>query len=233
VAQEPEGGDPLSIFVLGDSMIAGGFGLYLAQSLARDHGFDVHRHGKSSTGLARPDFYDWMKQAKALVAEGVPDVSIVMFGGNDVQGLYMGRDEDKKRQWIRWPEDGWEQEYARRVVEFCDILQPAQQHIFWIGLPIMRPEKFRARCAKVNTIFRAEMAIRKNATFVDTWDLLAAEDGNYTDRIVIEPPSEDDAKKRPKKIRVRAGDGIHLSPMGAHVLEAHVLERIVPMLEKM
>jgi hypothetical protein len=222
--------EPLSILLLGDSMIAGGFGLFLGQSLERDHGFAVHRHGKSSTGLARPDFYDWMEQARELVAEHPHDVAIVMFGGNDVQGLYMGRGEDRKREWIRWPEDGWSQEYARRVDEFTDILQPSGQQVFWIGLPIMRPEKFRARCHKVNIIYRAEMAIRPNALFIDTWRVLADENGEYADKIVLDPSAE---ARKPKKVRVRAGDGIHLSPAGAHYLEAYVLGRLVPVLEKM
>lgn len=222
--------EPASVLVAGDSMIAGGFGLFLAQSLSKEHGYSVVRHGKSSTGLARPDFYNWMKQAKALVADGVPDASLVMFGGNDVQGLYMGRDENRKRTWVRWPDEGWAEEYARRVVEFCDILQPGDQQIVWIGLPIMRPEKFRLRCEKVNTIYRAEMAIRRNATFIDTWRVLADEDGDYADRIVLEPAAEG---KRAKMVRVRAGDGIHLSPAGAHHLEAYVLQRLLPILEKL
>ena len=59
--------------------------------------------------MARPDFFNWTKEAKALVKDRKPDATVLMFGGNDVQGLYMGKGE-----WIRWGEEGWNDEYARR-----------------------------------------------------------------------------------------------------------------------
>lgn len=214
------------VLIAGDSMIAGGFGVFLEQALRKDYNYDVTRRGKSSTGLARPDFFNWIKEGERLVERGPYDLSIVMFGGNDVQGLYMGRDT-----WIRWPDPGWAEEYARRVNALCDILAPTGQYIYWVGLPIMRPEKFRSRCEKVNGIYRTEMAERPGATFIDTWGLLADEDGNYADRIALEPPA--DAGVRPKRVRVRAGDGIHLSPAGAHHLKAYVLQFLLPVLSLM
>lgn len=221
-SEETEAAGGPKILIVGDSMIAGGFGLFLARTLAKDHGYAVHRHGKSSTGLARPDFFDWIREAKRLVKEQFqPDVSVVMFGGNDVQGLYMGKGE-----WIRWNEPGWAEEYAKRVNAFCDVLAPEGQRIYWVGMPVMRPAKFHHRVQRVNTIFRAEMAIRKGATFVDTWDVLADDNGEYADRIVLHPPEDPEA--RAKRVRVRAGDGIHLSVAGAHHLKDHVLKTLLP-----
>lgn len=216
------------VLIVGDSMIAGGFGLYLERALRDEHQLEVLRRGKSSTGLARPDFFDWIAEAKRLVESFTPDVSVVMFGGNDVQGLYMGKGE-----WIRWHEPGWNEEYARRINAFCDVLAPAGQRIYWVGMPVMRPPKFHERVQRVNTIFRAEMAIRPHAEFIDIWWLLSDQDGNYADRIHLEPPSTEPAApgkkpKKPKRVRVRAGDGIHLSPAGAHHLARHVRSIIVP-----
>lgn len=212
------------VLIAGDSMVAGGFGVFLEQALRKDHQYQVVRRGKSSTGLARPDFFNWLKEAERIVAaQGPSDVTVLMFGGNDVQGLYMGKDT-----WIRWHDEGWEAEYARRVNALCDILAPSQQYIYWVGLPIMRPEKFRRRCEKVNGIYRDEMAQRAGATFIDTWALLADEEGAYADRIVLDPPADPSA--RAKRVRVRAGDGIHLSPAGAHRLKHHVLQFLLPVL---
>jgi hypothetical protein len=221
----PQGGT--RVLVLGDSMIAGGFGLYLARALGEDRGYDVTRRGKSSSGLARPDFFDWLAEAKRLVGDTPYDATVVMFGGNDVQGLHMGKSE-----WVRWEDEGWSEEYARRVNALADIVAPAGQQLFWIGMPVMRPSKFHARVQRVNTIYRAEMAIRPNALFVDIWSVLADEDGEYSDHIYIprdEGPDEEDpdaAKPKRKKVLVRAGDGIHLTVAGAHHLTAHV-EQVV------
>jgi uncharacterized protein len=211
------------ILIVGDSMIAGGFGLFLARELGKEHGYPVHRRGKTSSGLARPDFFDWMKEGKRLQEEHAPDVCVVMFGGNDVQGLYMGKGE-----WVVWHDPEWPAEYARRVVAFCDVIAPTGQTIFWVGMPVMRPPKFHKRVQRVNKIFRAEMALRKNAYFVDAWPVLADENGEYADRIPLEPPQEGE---RVKKVRVRAGDGIHLSTKGAEHLKDHVLGVMLPQLE--
>jgi len=199
------------ILILGDSMIAGAVGLFLEKALRKHHGYDVQRRGKSSTGLARPDFFSWPKEAATQVAAFPPDAVICMFGGNDVQGLWLSRGK-----WVTWPEPGWPAEYARRVNAFADIVAPNGEPLFWIGMPVMRPEKFHLRVQRVNTIYRAEMAIRPGGRFIDIWSLLADEDGNYADRLDI------DDVPGGKTERVRAGDGIHLSVAGARRVEAHV-----------
>ncbi|MBC8069168.1 MAG: DUF459 domain-containing protein [Deltaproteobacteria bacterium] len=203
------------MLVLGDSMIAGGFGVFLERALEKDYALPCKRAGKSSSGLARPDFYDWHEVTAAIVSAWQPEASVVMFGGNDVQGLYMGKGE-----WIRWQDDGWDEEYAKRIDALCDLLAPAGQKIFWVGMPVMRPTKFHERVKRVNVIYRARMAAREGATFIDAWDVLADPDGNYADKIAI--GTNDDGTPG-KKVRVRAGDGIHLSPAGANVLRDHVL----------
>jgi len=209
------------ILLLGDSMIAGGFGIYLADELKED-GYAVERAGKSSTGLARPDFFDWKKEARSRVETFAPNASIIMFGGNDVQGLYMG-----KGQWIRWHEDGWAGEYGRRIGALCDILAPAGERLFWVGMPVMRPPKFHTRVQRINTIARAQMRSRPGGLFIDTWRVLADEDGAYADHIYVEQGAKADGSPARKKVRVRASDGIHLTREGAHLLKAHVREIVV------
>jgi hypothetical protein len=210
-ADEPAAPAKKKILLLGDSMIAGAIGLFLENGLRKLHGYEVRRKGKSSTGLARPDFFHWPKEARAQVEAFPPDAVVAMFGGNDVQGLWMGKGE-----WITWPEPSWSGEYARRVVEFADIVAPGGRPLFWIGMPVMRPEKFHVRVQRVNTIYRAEMAIRPGGHFIDIWRLLADERGRYTDRLDV------DGVPGGKSERVRAGDGIHLSVAGARRVEAHV-----------
>lgn len=224
-ARTARAADGPKILVVGDSMIAGGFGVFLERALKKEYALPVLRKGKSSSGLARPDFHDWHEAAAEIVKGWKPTASVVMFGGNDVQGLYMGRsgrasDRGDRAEWIRWNDDGWDEEYGRRIDAFSEIIAPAGERIFWVGMPVMRPTKFHARVQRVNMIYRARMAARSGATFVDAWDVLADENGAYADKIAI-GTNEDGTPG--KKIRVRAGDGIHLSPAGANVLRDHVL----------
>lgn len=211
------------LLMLGDSMIAGGFGLFLAQDLEREHGYTVDRRGKSSTGLARPDFYDWIRVGAAARAEAKPDAVLCMFGGNDGQGLYMGRHEKKGRtvsKWIRYGKPGWDPEYRRRINRFADVVTAAGERLIWVGMPPMRLDRLHERVDHMNDIFAAEMAIRPNARFVPIWDVLS-KDGEYTDRLEIDGT----------RTRIRTGDGIHISSAGAHYLADFVRPHVVRLMD--
>lgn len=201
------GTDP--ILLVGGSAIAGALGLYLEQRLEKG-GFDVHRKAKSSSGLARPDFYDWPKQGSTLYRTVKPGAAIVLFGGNDGQGLFMGK--NASNPWIRWGEPGWVDEYSRRVRALADAVAPGGEPLFWLGMPVVRPPKLRARVERMNEIYRDAMSKRANRHFVDLWRVLANRDGTYTKFLQV-------GKKR---VQVRADDGVHLSRAGANVVVDHV-----------
>lgn len=205
------------ILMIGDSMIAGGFGLFLAEDLEREHGYEVDRRGKSSTGLARPDFHDWIEVGGAARAEAKPSAVVCMFGGNDGQGLYMGRNAEP--EWIRYGEPEWTPEYRRRINAFADAVTAGGEWLFWIGMPQMRLERLHDRVGHMNTIYAAEMAIRPNARFVPIWDVLA-HDGKYSDHVTIAG----------KRTRVRTGDGVHITSAGAHYLADFVRPHIADVL---
>jgi hypothetical protein len=164
-----------------------------------------------SSGLARPDFFDWFEEARRLMGRFEHQVGIVLFGGNDVQGLYVARG-----RWIRWHEPTWAQEYARRVGYFAELMSAGGQRLYWVGMPIVRSERFRRRIDRVNSVYRTVMEGRPNARFLDTWGVLADGSGGYTDHLRLPSPGGT------HKIRVRAEDGIHLTTAGARILSAHL-----------
>jgi hypothetical protein len=212
----PARADAPRILMIGSSTMAGGFGLYLGQDLEREHGCVIDRRGIPSTGLARPDFHDWIKAGAAARAEFQPDIVLCLFGGNDGQGLYMGR--RAAEEWIRWGEPGWIPEYRRRVNAFADAVAPASERLVWIGMQQVRAEQLRTRVAIMNEVFETEMSLRPNARYVDTWGALS-DDGKYSDHMTVAG----------KRVRVRTGDGVHVTPGGAHVLADHVRPFVVAM----
>jgi hypothetical protein len=204
------------ILIVGDSMIAGAIGIHLQRRLKKEYGLDVRRHGKSSSGLSRPDFYDWMEVGTELREEFAPDAVVVMFGGNDAQGLYMGRKADPK--WIRYPDrEPWDEEYRRRVDAFAEAMGAGGAKIFWIGMPVMKPTRLHERMQHLNGIYRAQMKARPNAEFIDIWASLAGPDGEYVDRLEVGGQRE----------RVRAHDGVHVAGPGAALLTDQIAPLIV------
>ena len=200
------------VLIVGGSTMEGGLGLFLERHL-EESGYPVERRGKKSSGLARPDYFDWPREAARLHGSFSPDVSVVMFGGNDGMGLYMGKKADPK--WIRPDDEAWDLEYRRRVAALADILAPGSEQLIWIGMPAVEDAKLNGRVKRMNVAFEAEMSARANGHYLDTWPLLT-DDGKYTARIQLEG----------KRVRVRAPDGVHLTPAGAKYLVEHVAERI-------
>lgn len=212
--KEAQNPDAKRVLILGDSMIAGAFGLFLQRALHRRMGATVERKGKSSSGLARPDFYDWLQIGPPLAKSFVPDATVVMFGGNDCQSLRTGVDKDAG--WIPWGKPKWEQDYRRRIREFCDRVAPVGTRLFWIGMPVMGHERLHGRVKWINTVFLDEMNKRAQSEFVDIWKTMANRKGQYTDKLRVNG----------KLTKVRAGDGIHLTVKGAH----HLVDAVAPRL---
>jgi len=203
--------EPPMVLIVGGSTMGGALGMYMAKRLEKQ-GYRAHRRAKGSSGLARPDFFDWPKEAAKLYETHSPDAAVVMFGGNDGQGLYMGRKADPK--WIRWHEEGWSDEYSRRIEAFADAIAPGNEHLFWIGMPPMRSSKLDGRIRRMNGLFRAALATRPNAHFIDTCSFMSGPKGGYTSHAVVDG----------KRVLVRAGDGVHLSGHGATL----IIDRVIP-----
>ena len=203
------------ILVLGGSTIHTALGKYLESSLS-DGGFSTRRHAKSSSGLARPDFYDWHAEAQRYVSRFTPDATVGMFGGNDGQALFMG--DDARPKWIKWEDAAaWKAEYERRVEAFASLIAPAGEQIFWMGMPEMKSNRLDNRMERVNGIYEAVMNGMQNGHYLSTRGLMPGARG-YTEFAKIDG----------KEVRVRAQDGVHYSLHGARV----VAEAIVPAIAK-
>ncbi len=205
----PTADDPLRLYIGGDSVVrdAGESFLRLA---ADDKGLRTALHYEIATGLSRPDVFDWPSTLVGDAAALHPEVALLMFGGNDAQGI-VGPDGEVFGQ---VDSRGWRAEYGRRVGGVMDALQADDRIIFWIGQPPMRDAGFDRRITVINEVVEAEAADRPWVTFVDTAAVLGGPDGGYVDRL---PGIDED---------LRQDDGIHLSRAGADLLAQHLLSLI-------
>ena len=69
-----------------------------------------------STGLVRPDFFNWPAQLQSQVKAFDPGAVAVMFGANDNQPLQTASGEIHQ-----FGSDGWKKEYRKRVE---DVIAP-------------------------------------------------------------------------------------------------------------
>src|SRR5206468_4324206 len=111
----PTASNPLRVVVGGDSL-AQGIGTF-AERVLRPNLAQVFRQGRISTGLSRPDYFDWPYQMRQIVDRARPDLTIVMLGENDGQSL-VDRDGNTVAQ-TGTPE--FPLAYADRVRRFAKI----------------------------------------------------------------------------------------------------------------
>jgi uncharacterized protein len=208
---------PPSFFVavIGDSL-----GEELAQGLATALGdrpeVAVLRDAKEDSGLVRDDFYDWPKVAHDLVTSGQKiNVAVMMIGSNDHQTLHdaTGSYDPGTPQ--------YQQMYAARVAALSKVFHDAKIPLIWVGLPIMKSNRFSTEMQALNDMYR-QNASQNGATYVDTWDDFVDDGGDFSSY----GPDVDG-----QVVRLRALDGIHFTKAGALKLASFVEAQIREILD--
>lgn len=206
----PAAGAPLRLWVGGDSL-AIRFGESLVR-IADDSGMiDARLDARISTGLARPDYFDWPQELARVTGENDPDIMVMLFGSNDSQGIM-----DPAGEVFRAHSEGWQAEYRRRVAQTMDMVAAPDRLVVWVGLPPMRDGDFSARLAEIDRIYREEADHREGVIYVDTWRLFSDNGGHYIAYL-------DDGGN---VAQVREPDGVHLTRAGGDRLADAVMQAI-------
>jgi uncharacterized protein len=200
-------GDRYRVVVVGDSL---GDGLWsgLYRAFEDDATLEFINRSKPSTGFARPDSYDWTKEAGELLKTETYQIAIVMFGANDAQPIKSGKD------WLKVGSEGWREIYGQRVEALIKKLRASNIAVYWVGLPIMRSPGQNSDAEVLNEVYR-EKAFINGAKFIDTWNGFTDEGGRYS---AYGPDMTGQVK------RLRADDGVHFTMRG-YLKLAHFVEK--------
>lgn len=207
----PTQANPLRVWVGGDS-VAGFFGFGLDDLASSIGTVAAHSHYQTSTGLSRPDYYDWPAHLEDDMRAYDPEVVVFLVGANDDQPLEVGNQVND------FGSDGWKAEYARRVGSVMDRLLMEHRMVVWVGQPVMRAADFDAHMQLMNSIYREEAATRPGVVFFDSRPVLSDAGGGYRPYL----PDGSGAMTL-----MRAGDGIHLTPAGGRRLARAVLDAVL------
>ncbi len=201
---------PLRLLIIGDSM-AQATGPSIKNLSEEADVIKAKLDYKVSSGLSRPDFFDWPQYMIDQLVDVDPDAIVVIFGANDAQDFkYKGRV-------VRLGSPSWRRAYQDRVGEAMEILTRNSRRVYWIGNPIMREDYFSERMAMINELYEAEAPLHPGVHFVKTWDLLVDSKGRYAEYLRGEDGD---------LTLVRGADGIHLTRAGADLVAAHILETV-------
>jgi hypothetical protein len=206
------------VLIAGDSD-AGTFAPYLDRLLGDTDLVDTTLDYKVSSGLARPDYFDWNTRLRQQVPHVDPDIVVITFGGNDAQGLLDATGAVVAFQPLPDSDNAeWRAEYGKRVGEVMDFLVEDGRTVIWVGIPNDDNPDVTFRMQVQDETAKAEAAKRPAIVFIDTWKRFSGRAGGWAE-YVIDP--RDGVGKD-----VRADDGFHLNETGAEILALDIAEAI-------
>lgn len=208
--------EPYKVLLLGDSLAATGFGVILQKQLDAHPHVRCYRKAKSATGLARPDFFDWMAEGKRQVDLRDPDLVVVVLGGNDGQDLTNKRGTGKR---VRWDTDDWGGAYKGRVSAFLEELtDDGQRRVLWLGLPTMGQRGLEKKLQLIRGLQEQAIAdLGDQGDYLETSQFLTDDEGELLRDVKI--------GKRTR--RLREDDGVHFTMPGSQYFADQVYPEIL------
>ncbi len=209
---KPYAGHPMHLYIAGDSM-AGIPGMALV-NLAKDTRLiKPLLDYRISTGLVRPDFFNWPLQLKQQVKAFDPGAVVVMWGANDNQGV-----ETSTGKVYQFGSKGWQKEYRKRIEDVIAILfAGGVRRIYWVGQPIMPDASYDRQIRLMNDLFESVAAGHAGVRYIDAYSVLSTGSGGYSQYLKDEQGETQ---------QVREADGEHLTYAGGMRLAREVMAAI-------
>lgn len=199
--------DPARVLVIGDSL-AQGFGIFLDRRVKeRKLAAVVTNKGRTSTGLARSDFYDWPAAFSQLASAMRPDVVVAHFGANDNQSIVLPTGN------IRNSSEDWNKTYRDQIARILDIAAQNQAVVYLIGPAPDRGSSLNAHLTRINPLFQAE-ASAVQAIYFPLNPFSAGANGEYVKTAPVNG----------RVTTIRSGDGSHFTGVGYYLVADKLLE---------
>jgi len=189
------------VYAIGSSTLGSYLGSYLERDLPAA-GFRVRKWPKASSGLARPDFHDWLARVPEIIKQWKPDAFIISLGTNDFQPI------KTKKGWIKLNHmAAWKAEYARRVDQMLSLTGAHGRPVVWVGPGVFDQPRARKMARIVNDIVDARIKAFKGTAFhVDIYSKLVPK-GTHPLKTI---------KSGKRRRAVFSKDGIHMSRAGIY-----------------
>jgi hypothetical protein len=208
---KPFKGHPMHLYIAGDSMM-GLPGMALVNLSNKTKLIKPKLDYHISTGLVRPDFFNWPAQVQQQVKTFDPGAVAVMFGANDNQAVQAANGKI-----YQFGEDGWKKEYRKRVEDMVGLLfQDGVRRVYWIGQPIMPSSSYNSQIQLMNGIYQGVAKDIFGVHYIDTYSLLS-KNGAYSQYLTGVDG---------ETVQAREQDGEHLTYAGGLIVAQAVLDEV-------
>jgi uncharacterized protein len=185
------------VLVVGDEL-AGGLGAGMTRLAETEVGIEIVNRFNESSGLARPEVYDWAAAIPKITADKPVDAIVVLVGVNDRQGI-----RDKNTRYV-FKSPGWVKAYTASVDRLLETAKSINAKVYWISLPPMANSAFDDDMKFLNDIHRARVGAAAQ-NYVDVRPFFQTPDGRYAER----GPDETGVEQK-----LRQRDGIKFMTVG-------------------
>lgn len=208
--KDPTAAAPLRVLIVGDS-IGLDLGGPLQSDLAQTGVVNAALDARESTGLTRPDYFNWPAELTSDVNRVDPQVVVIMMGANDAQD-FLGPPD------VPYGAPQWNTLYAQRVAQFIQIAQSKGAATVWVGMPPMQNPTLNAQMADLNGVVQQQAAAaHPPVSYLSTDRSLGTAQGGYTAFIT---------NAGGQVVNVRTPDGTHLTPSGGQVVAEQVINEL-------
>lgn len=198
---------PVRILLAGDSLMEG-LGPQMQEAMKGYRNITLIPIGKKSTGLSRPDFYDWPEVLEKNLKKHNPHIVVMWVGTNDPQNIY-GKNGLGEPCSI-----AWQKAYFTKLMEIVHLTRRHHARLIFMGPPVMAKEPLNSQLLVINRIMR--WTSRKyRAGFLDTRAILADRYGKYRHKGSL---------NNGKSAILRTPDQIHITADGNKL----VMDKLLP-----
>ena len=201
----PSAADPLRALLIGDSLGLD-LGGSLQNALAATGVVSATLDGKESTGLTRPDYFNWPQELSSDLASQHPQVVVAMMGANDPQD-FLGPPD------VPFGTEAWNTEYFHRARSFMRLATSQGAKLIWVGLPPMQDPVLNQKVEVINDLQRRAAKSIHGVEYVNADRVLGDTYSPFT-------------TVNGQVINTRTPDGIHITPQGGSLLANAVVARM-------
>jgi uncharacterized protein len=174
---------------------------------------EIGRFAKNSTGLTRPDRFDWVNELRRVAESFKPKLFVMSLGLNDAQSVV------EHGQITMDNSPAYDEKYKERVTAVLKNAAGAKAGLLWVGLPAMRTPAADKDAREKNRLYEEAIAAfgAADIRYVEPWKLAAG-----TDTFASYGPDPNG-----RMVQIRASDGQHFTVAGEVATASYLLPKLV------
>src|SRR5450631_3551123 len=175
---------------------------------------EIGRFAKNSTGLTRPDRFDWVNELRRVGESFKPKLFVMSLGLNDTQSVV------EHGQITMDNSPLYDEKYKERITAVLQNAAGAKAALLWIGPPAMRAPAADKDAREKNRLFQEAIAAFGVADiqYVEPWKLTGA----GTDAFASYGPDPGG-----RMVQIRTSDGQHFTVAGEILAASYLLPKIL------